>query len=301
MNGQYDEFIGVDNLHAAVITEDSEQNYITETPEYFAPTAEIVGNADLSIAPTYYDNRPADNYISEGATTLTLTVKGLPAEKAAKYLGKHYDPVSGRVLDTGDPNPPDVALSFRYDKGKTGHRYYQYLKGKFSGGAEEATTKKNNVEIKTYQLTYTAVVTAKQWEVDGKTKPMKRIFADTADPAFDPEGWFSRVQTPDTATQPSALSLVSSDPVDEGTDITVNSSIILTFNNRIMSQLITLYSEDFEPVEVIISRDDTGKVLTVKPKVDLENNESYTLVISIVSDIHGQSLSNKVIRFSTVE
>lgn len=301
MDKQYDEFVGVDSLHAAMITEDTEQAYTTEEPEYLAPTAEIVGNAELSATPTHYDNLPANNYISEGATVLTLIVSGLPADKMAKYLGKYYDPASGRVLDVGDPDPPDVALSFRYDKGKNGHRYYQYLKGKFSGGAEEATTRKTNVDIKTYQLTYTAVVTAKQWEVDGETRPMKRIFADTTDPAFNPSGWFNQVQTPDTSTPPAAFELISSDPADENDNVAVNSSVVLTFNNRVMDQSITLYADDFEVIDIDITKDSTGKILTIKPKDDLGNNESYTLIITDVKDVHGQSLYNKIVRFTTVE
>src|SRR5665648_207601 len=104
MDKQYDEFVGVDKLHTALILIESEAEYSAETPEYFAPTAEIVNDTETDIQPTYYDNVSANNYISEGATTVTMTVSGVPARKAAKYLGKHYDEASGRVLDTGDPN-----------------------------------------------------------------------------------------------------------------------------------------------------------------------------------------------------
>ena len=130
MNKEYGEFIGVDNIHAAVITEDSESAYVTETPEYLAPAAEIAGEPEIQSTPTYYDNVPQDNYITEGVTALKVIVSGVSADMMAKYLGKHYDAASGRVLDTGEPNPPDIALSFRFNKGKEDYRYYQYLKGK---------------------------------------------------------------------------------------------------------------------------------------------------------------------------
>lgn len=201
MEQKYGEFVGVDNIHAAVILSDTRDEYIADTPEYLAPAAEIASEAETDQTPTYYDNVPANTYIGEGTTTLTITIPGIPADITAKYLGKKYDPATGRVYDDGQPNPPDVALSFRFNKGKNGYRYYQYLKGTFSGGSEEAATKTNTVDIRTYQLTFTAVATTKQWEIDGEMRPIKRIFADTTDPAFNPAGWFTQVQTPETAPE----------------------------------------------------------------------------------------------------
>lgn len=300
MDRQYDEFVGVDSLHAALIIEDSEQNYIAETPEYFAPSAEIVNETETEVQPTYYDNVPANNYISEGATTVTMTISGVPAKKAAKYLGKHYDEATGRVLDTGDPNPPDVALSFRYNRGKDNYRYFQYLKGKFSGGTEEAATKTNTVDIKTYEMTFSAVVTTKKWMVKGEMKGMKRIYADTTDEAFNPTNWFNQVQTPDTAETPNALALVSSVPVNEDVGVAVDADIVLTFNNKILEQSISLFTDTFVPVAVDFSKDTTGKILTISPKADLETTTSYVLIITKVTDIYGQTIENEVIGFTTV-
>ena len=48
MDQKYGEFVGVDNLHAAIITEDSEANYIADVPEYFAPSAEIAGEPEIN-------------------------------------------------------------------------------------------------------------------------------------------------------------------------------------------------------------------------------------------------------------
>lgn len=198
MDKEYGEFVGVDNVHAAVIITDSEAEYEAEVPEYFAPVGEIAGEPEIENTPTFYDNVPGNNYVTEGITTLTLVMSGIPADKAAKYLGKHYDETTGRVLDTGNPIPPDVALSFRYNKGPGDFRYYQYLKGTFSGGKEEASSKSGGkVDVKTYTITYTAVVTSHKWEIDGKPQGLKRIFADTTDPKFKPNGWFEKVQTPE--------------------------------------------------------------------------------------------------------
>lgn len=299
MNKEYGEFIGVDSIHAAVITEDSESAYIAEKPEYLAPAAEIAGEPEIQSTPTYYDNVPQDNYITEGVTALKVIVSGVPADMVAKYLGKHYDAASGRVLDTGEPNPPDIALSFRFNKGKEDYRYYQYLKGKFSGGSEEATTKKNGIDIKTYTMTFTAVTTTHKWTVDGDLKQMKRIFADTTDAAFNPAGWFAQVQTPDTSSAPIALAMSSSAPADGDTGELVGVSPALTFNNKIKSYNVTLINTvTLAAVACAFTLDATGKVLTINPNADLEAATKYAIVINKITDVYGQTLTDNIIDFT---
>lgn len=199
MDKDYGEFVGVDNLHVAIVTADTEETYTAAVPEYLAPTAEISSDTKTDSVTTYYDNVPGFTYNSEGETTLKITISGIPAAKAAKYLGKYYDEATGLVLDTGQPNPPDVALSFRFNKGADGYRYYQYLKGTFSGGSEEASSKADKIDAKTYELTYTAVVTTHQWSIDAEQKGLKRIYADTADANFtSAAAWFNAVKVPVT-------------------------------------------------------------------------------------------------------
>lgn len=300
MDQKYGEFIGVDNLHAAIITEDSESNYITEAPEYLAPSAEIAGEPEIENQPTYYDNVPAGNYVSEGPTTLTMIVSGIPADKAAKYLGKYYDAATGRVLDTGEPNPPDCAVSFRFNRGKNGYRYYQYLKGTFSGGSEEAVTKKNNIEIKTYQLIFTAVNTTHEWLVDGVMKTLKRIFGDTSDPALDPAGWFTQVQTPDTTSAPDAIELSSIVPADGAPAVALDAAVVLTFNNKIVANEVTLIDSDTgNVVAVTKTLNATGKVLTLTPEAALTADTKYIVSIAGVVDAYGQKLAATGSDFTT--
>jgi phi13 family phage major tail protein len=196
MDKQYGEFVGVDSLYYALITKDDEAEYTAGTPEYLAPAAEISGEAETNNTTTYYDNKPGNNYVSEGATALAITVANLPAKKMAVLLGKHFDEATGQVFDSGEPIPPDVALGFRYNMGKGEYRYYWYYKGTFSGGTEEAGTKSNDVDVRTYQLTYTAVTTTHEWVIDGEKQSLKRTFGDTAEATFNPIGWFTSVRTP---------------------------------------------------------------------------------------------------------
>ncbi len=199
MEAKYGEFVGVENLHVAKITADTDAAYTPGTPEYLAPSAEISIQNNVNNAPQYYDNVAGFNYVTEGASTITLTVSGVPADKMAEYLGKHYDETTGRVIDDGQPDPPYVALSFAFNKGPEGKRYYQYLKGTLSGGEEIGTTKGDgNVTVHTYQLTFTALNTAHKWTVGGKERSIRRIFADSTDTNFSGTDatWFAAVQVP---------------------------------------------------------------------------------------------------------
>nr|DAQ35601.1 MAG TPA: major tail protein [Caudoviricetes sp.] len=300
MDKKYGEFVGVEEVHAAIVTEDSETNYRAEKPEYFAPSSELSAEASTNSNTTYYDNIPGFNYSTEGVTTITCTFSGVPADKAAKYLGKYYDEATGRVIDTGEPNPPDVALSFRYNKGQDGYRYYQYMKGNFTGGAEEAGTKTDDVDVRTYQMTYTAVVTVHKWDVGGKQKGVKRIFADTTDPAFtSAANWFAQVQTPDTAAGPANLQLVSSTPLDNATGVTVDSNMTLTMNNTIESIVASLLDAGLENVPITVSFDAAKKIVTIHPAAPLAAASAHSLVIGEIKDVYGQKISGTVITFTT--
>lgn len=212
MDAKYGEFVGVENLHAAKITADTAEAYTPDTPAYLAPTAEISIANNVNNAPQFYDNVAGFNYVTEGVSTLTITISGIPASKLAELLGKYYDSTTGKVIDDGQPAPPYYALSFDFNKGPDGKRYYQYLKGTFSGGEEVGTTKGDgNVTVHTYQLTFTALNTTHKWTVNGKSTTIKRIFADTADAAFTgtDSTWFAAVQTPTTSTELATLSALT--------------------------------------------------------------------------------------------
>jgi phi13 family phage major tail protein len=196
MDEKYGEFIGVDSLNFALITADTEAAYTPGTPAVLAPVAEIAAKVPINKVATYYDNKAANNYVAEGPTEIKVVVSNLDAENLATILGKDYVTADGVVYDDGQANPPECALGFRYNMGTAGYRYYWYLLGTFSGGEEAAVTKKDNVDVKTYELTFTALPTTHKFLVDGENKSLKRIFGDTADANFDETGWFTTIPTP---------------------------------------------------------------------------------------------------------
>ncbi len=299
MDQKYGEFVGVDSLYYAKITQDTAAGYVAGAPSYLAPVAEIAGEPEVNNKTTYYDNKAANNYVTEGKTALKIVVANVPADIAADLLGKTYDAASGRVYDSGQANPPDIALGFRYNMGKAGYRYYWYLKGAFSGGTEEAASKSNDVEIKTYTLTFTAVTTTYEFTVGAQTMSLKRVFADTADAVFDPTGWFDQVQTPSVVGAPAVIALSSIVPADNAENIAVTDNIVLTFNNAIASEAVTVIKADGTLVAGAKTWDSTGKILTFNPTENLDAGSVYIIAVNGVVDIYGQALTAVAKNFST--
>ncbi len=302
MNGneQYGEFVSVANAHAAKILEDTPDAYTCETPEYLAPTGEITGGAEVENDTSYFDGVPMFNYVSEGATPLQMRFSNVPARKVAYYTGKDYDEASGRVLDSGTPEPPYFAVAFEFEMGMGEKRYYQYLKGTFSAGPEEAASRTTTVDKRNFEMMFTAIKTTHKWPVNGKIKGMKRIYADTTDAAFTgADAWYSQVQTPETAMPPAALALSGSAPVDDATNVPVGGVVTLTFNNKLAAQAVLLLNESGNIVPVTKAYDATGKILTITPAANLAADTLHFVVLSGVKDIYGQSLAETTLAFTT--
>src|SRR5512139_1460245 len=232
-SGEYKSTIGVTSLYCASITEDSATAYSAGTPAYFAPVAEIGAEPAVNRETQYADDNPYDTFVSEGETTLTMTVTGIPPEMLATVLGKTFDATTGRVYDTGAV-PPDYALGFKSLKSNGSYRYYWYLKGKFSAPSETFLTDSDTPNPQTTEIIYTAVRTTYQHDVGSTNEEVKRVWGDADTDAFDGSTWFSQVQVPGVVA-PSALALSSSVPTDGATGISITADQTLTFNNALQS------------------------------------------------------------------
>jgi len=291
MDQKYGEFVGVDSIYYALVTQDNSGGYVAGTPKFLAPAAEVAAAVGINKKATYYDNLAANNYVTEGATEVKLVVANVDAETMAELLGKTFDEVTGRVFDEGAANPPLCALGFRYNMGTSGYRYYWYYVGTFAGGEESAVTKKEDVEIKNYELSYTAIPTTYAFTVGSDQKQLKRVFGDTADAAFDETGWFTQVQVPG-AVAPSAVALSTIVPVDGATGVSKSTTIVLTFNNKIASEAISLLNgSSGDAVAFTKAWDTAGKVLTLTPGSALAGTTKYIVAVNGVVDIYGQALA----------
>jgi phi13 family phage major tail protein len=300
MASEYGELVNLDNLHYAKVLVDSADAYQTGENKYLAPAAEMKKEAKVDTTPRYYDGKAMFSSSSEASTDITLTVSGVPSRLAAELTGKPYDTTRGIMIDTGDvSNAPDYALSARAELGDGGYRYYQFLKGKFSLGAETAKTKEDKVTASTVELTYTGLVTIHEFNLpNGEKKGAKGVQADTTDPAFKgADAWFSQVQTPETLGKPAELTMTSN-PVDGATNVEATVKPVLTFSNAIAENAISIIAADGVLVDFTASFDVAGKVMTLTPKSELESGTTYTIVVAGVKDVYGQALDTTVIKFT---
>ena len=302
MYSEYGELVNLDKLHYALVTADIAASYATGAVGYLAPGGEIQHEAKTDINTRYYDGVPMFTTVTEGATSVKITVSGVSMKLAATLTGKPYDSAHGIMIDTGDAsNTPDCALSGRMELGDGGYRYFQYLKGKFSIGSQTAQTRKDKTTEKTVDLTYTATTTVHPFTMpDSSVKGIKGLFADTTDVAFAlGDSWFEQTQTPDTLGSVSVLALSSSNPANNATGVLATAHLALTFNNSIASEDILLIKTDSNSIVTVTkSYDSTGKVLTLTPSANLASGGVYSIVVAGIKDIYGQSLVASIIKFT---
>lgn len=97
-----------------------------------------------------------------------------------------------------------------------------------------------------------------------------------------------------------AITLSTIVPADATVDVAVGENIVLTFNNKILDETISVLSAAGVVIAASHTFDAAGKILTINPTVDLALNTKYTVVVAGVVDIYGQTLAPITKSFTTV-
>jgi phi13 family phage major tail protein len=287
--------IGLDSIYVAEVLEDSATAYTNDTAEYFAPAMEASSQPAVNRKTQYADDQPYDALVSEGETTIALTITGLAPEMMAKVTGCEFDATTGRVYDNGG-TAPYYALGFRSKKTNGSYRYYWFLKGRFDKPAEDYATESDSPDPKPTKLNFTAIKTVYEFDLGSINDGAKRVWGDEDTTDFDGSSWFVQVQTPGVAA-PAALALSSSVPVDGTSSINKSADITLTFNNvlKLGSEYnVVLIASVAKTVFATVNSIDTArKVITLNPTGDLAGTTIYIVAIG-VADIYGQTLATEV-------
>lgn len=98
---------------------------------------------------------------------------------------------------------------------------------------------------------------------------------------------------------PSALALSTVVPADAATAIAVGASVVLTFNNKISSEMIMMTSVTGAVIAGTKTADATGKIITFKPTSNLTASTKYYVTLVGVLDIYSQALPVVVKTFTT--
>jgi hypothetical protein len=122
---------------------------------------------------------------------------------------------------------------------------------------------------------------------------------------FGDDGVDPRLPLPDEVksiidASPDAIELSSSDPADEDTDVAIDTTIEMTFNNKIVQEQITVVSSAGAVVAGALTWDSAGKVATFTPDSDLSNNTIYIVTVHGVVDMYGQLLATEAFNFTTI-
>ena len=81
---------------------------------------------------------------------------------------------------------------------------------------------------------------------------------------------------------------------------TATSDVVITSNNKIVAYGISLFdTATYTSVDITVTKDITGKIITVSPDVDLDATTDYIVMITELVDVKGQTLTNTVIEFTT--
>lgn len=190
-------FRGVRDLVLAKMTITAgDSGKVTETygdVQALAGVQSISFDVNESSATHYFDNKGAIVIASEGDDTLTLTVSRTDLKTRALIEGRTYDETKEVFLATGQ-DKPYFALGFKA-KVTDGHEeLYWFYKGKFTAGSKEFNTEDDGTDINTMQYTFTAVYTGAEYEVGGKSQPVKYAIVD--DSYAGASTFFSKVTTP---------------------------------------------------------------------------------------------------------
>ena len=302
MEKKYYPITGVKGVSVAKNVVDSAEGYSAGVPSALLFAQNVNWATEQPAEDLFGNDRRLDRFYGSKKETITFQLTGLSAEEDAEFRGIYMKPSSGRSYGTGDEEPPYTALGIKIKKGKDDYVYLWFLKGLITGGDIVAETKKDGVTLNTREYTYESLVTDKTWEINGEQKGVSYVKGDTTTSAFNPDGWFSQVQTPDTESAPDALALSSSDPVDDATDVAVDKEPKLTFNNAIESeaiQIIDTTEGTIVPVTKTWSAD--RKQITLSHVADFDLSETYRIVLAGVRDAYGQTLAATTIDFSTVD
>jgi len=139
--------IGLKDLHIAILTKDTREELIYETPEPVVDVINASVNPTINTTEVYADDRLSELLPILGKIEVEVETADIPLAIRAKILG--HEIKDGVLVEKGTNVPPYLALGFKSLKSNGKYRYVWLLKGMAQSIIEDYTTKKDSVEAKT--------------------------------------------------------------------------------------------------------------------------------------------------------
>ena len=243
---------------------------------------------------------PGDDIIQEdiaeclGADVTVQREEFTPAEEAI-FLGRPTD-ASGGVYGGTFDDPPYVAFGYMRTFKNTNIGLYVWLfKTKFAPSNSTANTKPaESIEPQYDSLSGSAITRTADGAWIYSVKSSDPDFGDT---------FFTKtmLETLVNITTPDPIALSSIVPADAATGVSKSATVVLTFNNKIAREAVTLLNSDTgDVVAVTKTWNAAGKILTITPSSALSGTTTYIVSVSGVMDIYGQELAAAGKDFTTV-
>ena len=154
------------------------------------------------------------------------------------------------------------------------------------------------VEVTGYKPTASLTIDSTQFSAEAMTT-LENILYGT-------EGADARLPLPDEVytilggAAPSALALSTIVPADAATGVATNAAIVITFNNKILEEAISVVTAAGALVAITKAWDATGKILTISHASAFAATTLHLVSVIGVVDIYNQTLAPVVKKFTTV-
>lgn len=241
---------------------------------------------------------PGDDIVQEELSQclgadVTAQRKGFTVGEESELLGRISDS-GGGVYGGETDNAPYVAFGYMRTFNDGSGLYVWLLKMRFAPSNSTADTKGTDTLTPQYDTLSGSSIT--------RTADGQWIYSRMSnDPNFG-DTFFTKDTLEALASQvthaPVALSSIV--PADGAASVSKTAAIVLTFNNKIAREAVTLISSTGDIVETTKTFDAAGKVLTVTPKTALAATTKHIVSVAGIVDVYGQTLVATAKDFTTV-
>lgn len=284
---------GLKNAHYAKITVGEDGGITYGTPKALPGSVEIALDPRGDMTEFYADDILYYSASNNQGYDGTLTIANIPEDFAIDILGEEKDETDLVITEKANATGSPFALMFEFtgDVKAVRHVMYNCTASRPSVGS---STKTDSVEPNTNELTFVASARPSDYAVKTKTT--------IKTPAEIYNNWYNKVYEKITE----ALTVTVS-PVDDASNIIVDSNIVWTFNKTLnvadaIKSNFLIIGTNGEEVAGELAIDDTKKIVTFNPTSNLANSATYiATALKTIRGADGSTLAaNNITNFTTV-
>lgn len=190
-------FKGLRDFYVALITENTEEAYATETPVKLARAIKVKINDKHSSEDLESDDEIEDTAETYEGTEVEIEANSLAPQDEALLFGHKYE--NGFLIKNKDDKAPELAFGYRAKRMDNTYEFHWLYCGRFSQGREE---NRETGYSKPTPQTETIKGNFYSRKSDGNYETYvdeANLLADNTDAAAAIQNWFGQVQEPKQA------------------------------------------------------------------------------------------------------